>query len=542
MRVKSSLLCLAAAVLVCMAPGLAFADDGFAGGEAEPAGAAAAAAESTATAPENDALTSSDNDGDSAGGTVPAQASEGPASTVESPIMGDSAGGTSDGGIDSTATSTPNNPIAGDSPIEGEMESGNSPATGETGADGSSPGGSAEGDARGDSPDDANDNGNGVEGETADPTPEPVPDPVPVKTSIKTAKVTGVAAKYTYTGNAKKPRVTVKLGGITLALNKQYKVAYSKNVNAGTARVTITGLGDYKDQIVVTFKIAAKGVKTAKLVVADRVLYRGSAPKPRVTVKLGGKTLKAGRDYVLVYKKNNKRSGNGYAVITGKGNYAGKTYQKFRIVPKMVIAVVENHYYRVKSVVNWLNSQGYHAVWVKGAAADPSKYDGLVLPGGVCDVTPSLYGEKNSSADQCDLNLDKSQMSAVKRFAKAGRPILGVCRGAQVINVALGGTLYQDIHGYHRGMQTNTVKKDSWLASGFGTSITMYHYHHQAVKTLAKNLVATSWTTKSSLRIIEAYEHVSKPIYGVQFHPELSGSKGNKLARMFGWECKKRMR
>lgn len=108
------------------------------------------------------------------------------------------------------------------------------------------------------------------------------------------------------------------------------------------------------------------------------------------------------------------------------------------------------------------------------------------------------------------------------------------------MNVTFGGSLYQNI-GRHQGYIKTKVKKDTWLASGVGKSTTVYHYHHQAVKDLAKNFKVSAWNYKGKRKVVEAYEHLKKPIFGVQYHPELSGSGGTDLAILFKETCAKYM-
>ena len=148
----------------------------------------------------------------------------------------------------------------------------------------------------------------------------------------------------------------------------------------------------------------------------------------------------------------------------------------------------------------------------------PSKYDGLIIPGGLNDVTPVLYGAKRSKKTyKPDRALDRLQIKAVKRFAKAGKPVFGICRGFQVINVAFGGTLKQHI-GSHSGFRTVKNARRSWIRKVFGYKEKTYHAHHQGIKKLGKGLIATSYDIKSGE--IEAFEHKSLPVYAVQWHPE----------------------
>ncbi|UPS43678.1 InlB B-repeat-containing protein [Prevotella sp. E15-22] len=135
-----------------------------------------------------------------------------------------------------------------------------------------------------------------------------------------------------YTGSAIEPDVTVKDGETTLTLGTDYEVAYSNNVNAGTATVTITGKGNYSGETAATFTIIPKAVTNDGITIAaiaDRT-YTGSAIEPEVTVTDGGTTLTLGTDYTIGYSAN-VNVGTATATITGKGNYSGSREVLFTI-------------------------------------------------------------------------------------------------------------------------------------------------------------------------------------------------------------------
>ena len=149
--------------------------------------------------------------------------------------------------------------------------------------------------------------------------------------SISGATVSGVSANYEYTGSAIKPTPTVTLSGKTLTLNSEYNVAYSSNTNAGTATVTVNGIGNYTGSKSVTFKITAKSIAGATVSgIADSYNYTGSAIKPTPTVTLSGKTLTSGTDYTVSYS-NNTNTGTATVAIVGKGNYTGTLTRNFTI-------------------------------------------------------------------------------------------------------------------------------------------------------------------------------------------------------------------
>ena len=138
-------------------------------------------------------------------------------------------------------------------------------------------------------------------------------------------------AAQTYTGSAITPAITVKDGTKTLTNGTHYSVAYSNNINAGTATVTITGKGNYTGTKTATFKINAKSASGFTVSTIAAQTYTGSAITPAITVKDGTKTLTNGTHYSVAYS-NNINVGTATITITGKGNYTGIKTVTFRIV------------------------------------------------------------------------------------------------------------------------------------------------------------------------------------------------------------------
>ncbi len=170
---------------------------------------------------------------------------------------------------------------------------------------------------------------------------------------------------------------------------------------------------------------------------------------------------------------------------------------------------------------------------------DPDKYDGLIIPGGH-NIDPRMYGAKRSKYTYgTSIKKDRMQVEAVKRFAEAGKPVLGLCRGCQLINVAFGGTITQHIK-WHKGYRKVKNIKGYWMYSIYGSKRKTYHFHHQCVKKLGEGLVATSYDVKS--KHIESIQHTSLPIYGVQWHPDCNTKKqGNKFFKEFKKVCLENM-
>lgn len=154
-----------------------------------------------------------------------------------------------------------------------------------------------------------------------------------------------------------------------------------------------------------------------------------------------------------------------------------------------------------------------------------TEFDGLILCGGN-DINPSYYNEKINGAVNIDEKRDYSEFKLVKAFIDAKKPIMGICRGCQLLNVAFGGTLYQDIENskehssfsdydmIHPVMAIN----NSFISELYGNSFWVNSFHHQAINELGNDLEITM--TASECKTIEGIKHKVLPIFGVQWHPE----------------------
>jgi putative glutamine amidotransferase len=165
--------------------------------------------------------------------------------------------------------------------------------------------------------------------------------------------------------------------------------------------------------------------------------------------------------------------------------------------------------------------------------------DGLVLMGG-SDVSPESYGEKPLKPEWAgDKIRDDYEIALLRAFVAAGKPVLGVCRGAQVINVAQGGTLYQDIalqfpgalnhrnwEIYDQNSHATAIVPDSGLARLYpGLALTKTNsVHHQAVRALGRELVVEAWSEPD--RVVEALRWTGPSyVFAVQWHPEFHDRK-----------------
>ena len=149
--------------------------------------------------------------------------------------------------------------------------------------------------------------------------------------SISKANVTLSTSTYAYDGKAKKPGVTVKLSGKTLKNGTDYTVSYSNNTKVGTAKVTITGKGNYTGSVSKTYSIK-NNFKKATVSGISTKAFTGKNITQSITVKYNGKTLKNGTDYTVSYS-NNKKIGTATVKIAGKGSYTGTITKTFKINP-----------------------------------------------------------------------------------------------------------------------------------------------------------------------------------------------------------------
>lgn len=148
--------------------------------------------------------------------------------------------------------------------------------------------------------------------------------------------------------------------------------------------------------------------------------------------------------------------------------------------------------------------------------------DSLLLPGGG-DIHPRYYGQKPVDCRDLDGERDAAEWALMERFTKNGRPILGICRGMQVLNVFFGGTLRQHIEG-HSALPDGTERlhlvrtaEGSAFSCWWGDSCTVNSAHHQAVDRLAPCLRPLM---KSGDGVVEAFAHGALPVLGVEWHPE----------------------
>ncbi len=228
--------------------------------------------------------------------------------------------------------------------------------------------------------------------------------------------------------------------------------------------------------------------------------------------------------------------------------------------------------YMEQSAANWVMSGGVLAFMIpemslaaphlpRGVSVKDyvDALDGLVLQGGA-DIAPESYGEAPMNpAWSGDRIRDRYEIELFHEFVRQGKPVFGICRGCQMINVALGGTLYQDLatqlkSGHHRdealyehNFHDMEVLPETWLAKLYPKvrQTRINTIHHQAVKTLGEGLVIEARSTPDDIAEALRWEGHSF-VFGVQWHPEFMDPSdavlldGEPLLRAFLEACEKR--
>ncbi len=175
-----------------------------------------------------------------------------------------------------------------------------------------------------------------------------------------------------------------------------------------------------------------------------------------------------------------------------------------------------------------------------------AELDGLICQGGD-DVCPHTYGEEMIEDGRWpgDAKRDKYELDVIDLFFKAKKPIYGICRGSQILNVYFGGTLYQDLT---LEIKTETIHRDAYaydeihhevdfVPGGFLSEVypgvtrtTINSVHHQGVKKLGKDLVVDAYSVGD--KVVEGFHYKKLDenfVIAVQWHPEFSHTLGDKV-------------
>jgi putative glutamine amidotransferase len=191
----------------------------------------------------------------------------------------------------------------------------------------------------------------------------------------------------------------------------------------------------------------------------------------------------------------------------------------------------------VEPYVRWLQRAGARVKTVFGAPSERqlALSDGLSTTGHMTDIDPRLYGQQpRSICGETNLETDRGELTAMRHALSLDLPIVGICRGHQMLNIASGGDLYQDVvedglTGSDHADEHHPVRTTSHGAARtvLGRSMRVRSQHHQAVRKLGRNL---SVTATSPDGVIETIERTDRSFaLGLQWHAELTSSGAGQL-------------
>ncbi len=150
-------------------------------------------------------------------------------------------------------------------------------------------------------------------------------------------------------------------------------------------------------------------------------------------------------------------------------------------------------------------------------------YDGLILPGGG-DIDPKLFGQLNRGTRNFDPALDRLQLAILQAFVLDKKPVLGICKGMQLINIYFGGDMIQHLetstcHEYMGKDQVHgtTARKGSFLEKLYGNCFVVNSAHHQGVDAPGRGIEYIQFADDG---VVEGLQHKYLPVFGVQWHPE----------------------
>lgn len=154
---------------------------------------------------------------------------------------------------------------------------------------------------------------------------------------------------------------------------------------------------------------------------------------------------------------------------------------------------------------------------------DTGEYDALLLPGGG-DIDPVLFGQLNRGSREIDAALDRIQLMILKDFVREKKPVLGICKGMQLINIFFGGDIIQHLpcHCCHEYIgrdqihETRTTER-SFLSDLYGPHFAVNSAHHQGCGRPGKNIAYLQLAADGTA---EGLCHDRWPVIGVQWHPE----------------------
>lgn len=172
-----------------------------------------------------------------------------------------------------------------------------------------------------------------------------------------------------------------------------------------------------------------------------------------------------------------------------------------------------------ENAIKHLGAQAVTSLHVPGA----SPYDGLILPGGG-DIDPRLFGQLPCGTRFFDPELDRLQLAILEEFVADKKPVLGICKGMQLINIYFGGDMVQHLaasrsHEYAGKDQVHlsAASRGSFLEKLYGEYFAVNSAHHQGVGSPGQCIEYVQFAPDG---VVEGLRHGYLPVYGVQWHPE----------------------
>lgn len=213
-------------------------------------------------------------------------------------------------------------------------------------------------------------------------------------------------------------------------------------------------------------------------------------------------------------------------------------YRRFRSDGPPVI-LVRSHDEFKDPYIDWLEAAGARVRMVNGETSERelALADGLVFAGALDDIHSGLYGEApRTLRGEIDLARDRADLALVASVLALGIPYVGICRGHQMLNIACGGNLFQDVvldgiadQSHDCDLHEIETMPESASRSMYGRAVDVRSEHHQAVRRLGRNLRVAAVSNDG---VVESIEHTAHSfVLGVQWHPEQAVDRdGDRIA------------
>lgn len=331
--------------------------------------------------------------------------------------------------------------------------------------------------------------------------------------SIYSAYNTEVSVQ-SYTGKAIEPKMDILYGNTILTKGVDYTVSYSDNKEVGSAKVTVTGIGNFCDSWFFYFEITECNIKNATIgKIADQ-FCTGKAVKPSVSVKLGSTKLKKDQDYTVKYS-NNKKAGTATVTISGIANYTGTAKTTFKIVNKVNnVKAASAGYNSVKLSWDKLNNATGYKIY--RAEKKDGSYKCIKT---ISDKDTTTYTDKKLTCGKkyyykvapyksSAVGKKSSAVSAKPSLAKP-KSVAATAKGSKTVNISwkkVSGASGYEV--YRADSKKGTYKKVATTKKGSTVSYknkklkkgATYYYKVRAYRTVGKKKVYSSYSSVVSAK------------------------------------------